>query len=1669
MRQLIAVAMLAGLSVAAGDFDIAINEINYHLLGDDTRGEFIELVNAGTSYVDISRWVLEGGIQFEFPGGVMLAPGAFAVVAADPAYLAAEAGLSVVYGPWTGNLDNDGAVLILRKPDGVRADFVHYDDDDPWPGAPDGEGATLELRGARASNDLAWSWQASAYLGGTPGAANSAGMAAVRAVRINEIARIGATYWVELVRTGADPFALGSCTLARGADHAVRHTFAAATVQEFFATALGFEPPYGEDVYVLLGPDGKTLLDTCETRLTSASQSAGRYPDGADNVASFAAATWNAANLPAVADDIYISEIMYHPAHTGTPPVEPPGLQYVAIANRGAGSVDLSGWRFTKGIHFTFPEGTVLSAGSELVVARDAALLKSSRPTVPPSAVIGNFDGILLNSREKIILRDDLHNVVDAVRYGDDGYFPREADGGGAALCLRTSRRVENNCAQAWEAVAGGTPGVVPADRAIVPLVMEPRHDPPVPRSTEQVRVTCRVVDSDAVVSVGLRYQVNAGAATTVAMRDDGTGGDDVAGDGRYGVLIGPFADNALVSFHVLADDGDTAGVSTDAPGTGKDYLFLVDNDASPANAGAAYRVLMTAANWSTLTARATTSDVLLDATFIGDAGEVRYNAGVRYRGAGSRGATVKNYRVTFHDAERFRGIKLLNLNRQDTDSQHLAMDFLQRAGLPYSQEWMVNLWIHGAWDPLYMRIEAVDDDFCTRNFGEDGGALYRGLEPDDNGPSADFQYLGSSPDEYRPYYERVNGDWTHETYGPVIALCDAFDPARTPDAQFVQKLSQLIDVEEWAAFFAAQACLSNNEGNIAKSKGDDYFVYFRETDGRAVLIPWDLDTCFYSSSEVLFRPTVAAVRRFLTNPAFAPRYYAWLEKLMDGAFSRQECRARLALIKPQYTFGERDAIDSYWTARMGWLFEHVPRDVRGGLDAVSAQALVKKGDSWRYFEGTAAPSGGDLSWTQLGFNDAAWRQGPSGFGYADDDDATALDMEGNYSTVFVRRKFTVEAPLQALTLRVDYDDGFAAYLNGQLIGSRNAPTGTPLHTGLATGSHEAGTPVEIDATAYLGLLVAGENVLAVVGFNQTIGSSDFSLTPELLAGAGGAGGGCGALCYATAGTATFSGTAPVVRTRRVEIAGAPATYSYQWGTWEGTAAVAQGLNVVTVHAFDEDDALVDEYSFSVYGVNAFSTLQGTLTADRVITKAGSPYYLATAGLTVPAGRKLTIEPGVTILAGPAASILVLGRIEALGTASEPILFLGADCVQPWEGIGVRDTGIGDADPVHTLRWCTFRHGVARADFTGCVSPDNARLLLESCRFEDIRDNAVDGVGARLEIRSCVFEEIYEAVHCTDSQVLVSGCHFNGMIGDKDAIDLDFAVHITALSPDCIGSSRIENCFIGKGMDDGIDLGGEVAEDPDEHGQRHCYGTITVAGNVIVGVGDKAVSCEFKGDVWGTVVEDNVIARSGTGIAVKDGAVVEGFHNTITGCQEGLLVVSKTGAGDGGTGSFDSCISWGNRDDVVTDALSTFALTFSDAGGAAVWPGAGNIREDPAFVDDFTNDFRLLPGSPCAGTGSAGTDMGALAVAAGDAPFVRGDANVDDRIDLSDAVYVLLHLFRGRAVPCLDACDANDSGTLDIADAVFVLDYLYAHGAAPSMPFPSRGADTTADELTCER
>ncbi|HNR97871.1 MAG TPA: PKD domain-containing protein [Planctomycetota bacterium] len=157
------------------------------------------------------------------------------------------------------------------------------------------------------------------------------------------------------------------------------------------------------------------------------------------------------------------------------------------------------------------------------------------------------------------------------------------------------------------------------------------------------------------------------------------------------------------------------------------------------------------------------------------------------------------------------------------------------------------------------------------------------------------------------------------------------------------------------------------------------------------------------------------------------------------------------------------------------------------------------------------------------------------------------------------------------------------------------------------------------------------------------------------------------------------------------------------------------------------------------------------------------------------------------------------------------------------------------------------------------------------------------------------------------------------------------------------------------------------------------------------------------------------------------------------------------------------------------EAPLTVAFTNETTGAVESWrwdfgDGAASPARDPVHEYREPGVYTVRLTAFYGGASVVRERPGLIEVVPPHAPvFVRGQANEDARVDLSDAVTVLAYLFGGKSVDCLDACDTNDDGFLNIADAVYLLAYLFGGGPPPPPPFPESGTDATPDALGCER
>jgi CotH kinase protein/Chitobiase/beta-hexosaminidase C-terminal domain/Lamin Tail Domain len=158
-------------------------------------------------------------------------------------------------------------------------------------------------------------------------------------------------------------------------------------------------------------------------------------------------------------------------------------------------------------------------------------------------------------------------------------------------------------------------------------------------------------------------------------------------------------------------------------------------------------------------------------------------------------------------------------------------------------------------------------------------------------------------------------------------------------------------------------------------------------------------------------------------------------------------------------------------------------------------------------------PSGAlGLSWTQFDFTgDTTWPYaGQTGFGYENNPGAPdsfssqiKTTLPSSIGTAYIRVPFNLTSlvGIGQLTLRMKYDDGFVAYINGVRVTEANAPEVVQWDssTGAARPDTEALVFSNFDVSSAIPHLRVGQNVLAIHALNQGTGS-DMLMLPELVA-----------------------------------------------------------------------------------------------------------------------------------------------------------------------------------------------------------------------------------------------------------------------------------------------------------------------------------------------------------------------------------------------------------------------------------------------------------------------------------------------------------------------------------------------------------------------------------------
>jgi hypothetical protein len=452
---------------------LAISEIMYKPAprADGRNLEFIELFNSNPYPEDISNYRISGDIDFTFPPGAILLPGAFLVVAAVPADIQAIYGITNLTGPYTNSLPKSG-VVRLRNDTGAVYLEVPYSDQSPWPVAASGTGHSLVLARPSFGEGDPRAWGLSDSVGGSPGGVDGYHPDPLGSVLINEfLAHTDPPLYdyIELYNHSNQALDIGGCILT---DHPNTNRFVipaptlipARGFLAFDEITMGFRlSAVGETIF-FKAPDGARVLDAVQFEGQENSVSMGRVPDGAPDFYPLQARTPGTNNASIRVRDIVINEIMYKPISGDD------NDQYVELYNKGGSAINVGGWRFSAGINFTLPTNTVVASGGYLVVAKDVTNLLAHYTNLNTNNTVGNFAGRLSGNGERLALAspDYVINtntpgvtttnvawiVVDELTYAAGGRWPKWANGGGSSLELidpRGNHRLAANWADSDE------------------------------------------------------------------------------------------------------------------------------------------------------------------------------------------------------------------------------------------------------------------------------------------------------------------------------------------------------------------------------------------------------------------------------------------------------------------------------------------------------------------------------------------------------------------------------------------------------------------------------------------------------------------------------------------------------------------------------------------------------------------------------------------------------------------------------------------------------------------------------------------------------------------------------------------------------------------------------------------------------------------------------------------------------------------------------------------------------------------------------------------------------------------------------------------------------------------------------------------------------------------
>ncbi|MEM7386306.1 MAG: lamin tail domain-containing protein, partial [Verrucomicrobiota bacterium] len=458
--------------------------------------------------------------------------------------------------------------------------------------------------------------------------------------------------------------------------------------------------------------------------------------------------------------------------------------------------------------------------------------------------------------------------------------------------------------AQTWDHSIGGTfllpvaenPGTPGEENSVAvnraaPQVASIEHRPVVPTSSDPVRILARVEGSLSPSSVTVWHRADSSGGnqpwSNSAMNDAGNNGDEKPGDGIYTTTLTSYQSNrSIAQFYVEAVGAN--GALTRMPKQGRDRpaMWVVDNQSIDTDLRTE-RFVISAYDLDALTQNGESSkfsynfprlsNQYFNMTFISNEEKVIYGCEARKSGSPwtrSGGSNLSRGKWKTPPDQPFRGRVKTSIDddASNADRRHnnrLPRYWLYLLGHPVNENEFIQHIINGGGANLRESVEPVANDFLDRNF-EDGtdGELYRIDDEwwftdnwDRSSRNADWGYKDTDePTRYHTEWMKRSRETDYD-YSALISMIKTVS-----DVPFTEAQAERIWDPDLMNLNAAVRGYMGDWDTFTLNRGKNGYLYRKSTDGRFMLLHWDSDLAFRSTSE-RFLGNLSGVRNYFTKP----------------------------------------------------------------------------------------------------------------------------------------------------------------------------------------------------------------------------------------------------------------------------------------------------------------------------------------------------------------------------------------------------------------------------------------------------------------------------------------------------------------------------------------------------------------------------------------------------------------------------------------------------------------------------------------------------------------------------------------------------------------------------------------------------------------------------------